>query len=202
MRYQEKNSGFSLIELMVAGSIFILVLGFVGGIFSMFVSRQKQQVDTQLLQQEVQNFLEVIERDVRTAYGEKFNDPNASSNQSISFMNQEQKFTLPVSERVEHQYSLKTDMVENWIGRVYYNDGSGSLSMPIPITSDKINVTNLEFKWNKGKFATDSSGNHYLTGVPLRLTIALEVCRRDDLTSCLQTQATIASRQTKPIDEK
>ncbi len=196
---QQKNNGFSLVELMVAGAIFVLVLGFVGGTFSLFVGKQKQQLSQQLLQQEVQNFLEVIERDVRTAYGETFNPPDPASNSSISFMNQEQKMVVPSTDRVEHLYFLETDTSENDIQRIYYDDGTGGVV--IPITSNKIDIKNLEFKWNQGQTNTDSTGKKFLTGVHLRLTIALEVCVKEDPTVCLQTQTTIANRQTNPIDE-
>jgi len=114
-------------------------------------------------------------------------------------MNQEQKMVDPVTDRERHRYFLNTD---NNIGRIYFNDNDGVNVKAIPITSNKIDVKKLEFIWNQGVTATDSVGGKYLTGVAVRLTIALEVCVKNDPTVCLQTQTTIANRQTNPIDEK
>lgn len=193
MMLNNKQDGFTLVELMVASAIFIGVLAFVGGAFSLFVGKQRAQINQQILQTEIQNFFEVIERDVKTSYGETFPDYDASSarHSEITFMNQEQKFAQGTP--VESKYQLKTS---NGTGRIVFFDKAGN---EVALTSDRIDIKGLNFKWNKPQ--TLSGDQRYLTGSALRLTAVVNACVKDDAQSCVVVQSTMSSQQTKPLNE-
>lgn len=196
IKYQDIK-GFSLIELIVAASIFVGVLAFVGGTFSLFVAKQRQQISQQLLQQEVQNFFDVIDREARTAYGETFESSGCVPvNSCIQFMNQEQKYVVSPQVAVKSEYALSGPATDG-TRKINYMDKITNL--PVPLTSDNVNVTDLKFSWIGVSVASDGTKN-YLSGVAPRLTISVTVCEKTNSTSCLHAQTTISSRQTRPID--
>jgi type II secretory pathway pseudopilin PulG len=174
MIIQRNNKGMTLVELLVAMSVFMLVLGLVGGIYVNYVGKQKQQLSQQFLQQDLQNFFDTIERDVRTSYG----DTLSVVGSWIDFYNQEQKRSdyFLVSNAINHNFTKK-------------------------ITSTKISINKLNFTLSSPAPtpASDSTGKMYLSGSPMRVTISARACLLDFPTDCIDAQTTVTSRQTNPF---
>ena len=199
----QKNQGFSLIELMVAASIFVGVMALIGGTFSVFISKQKQQINQQLLQQDVQNFLDTIDREVKTSYSDSFQVVDPSHPSWIKFYNQEQEVPASGGARVFSEYKYGIDNANGNIGRVMYGGNAtvDSLTGYEWLTSKRIDVKELNFILNSP--TTVVAEPSYLSGAALRITVTIKACvagESESATSCVQSQATMNSRQTKPID--
>ncbi len=67
--YKNKSRGFSLIEVLVASTIFALLISIVTGIFLGVVAAQRKTVAVRTLQDSVRYAIEAMSRDVRTGHG-------------------------------------------------------------------------------------------------------------------------------------
>lgn len=185
----KSNAGFSLVELVVAAAIFGSVLVFVGGSFSLFVGKQRAQINQQQLQQEIQNLFDILGREVKTAYGETFPVYSGPA-ESVSFMNQEQKYNAT---KVESIYQLGSS---GGYGKVLMSN-DGGINM-FALTSDTIDVKSLKFIWSKPE--TPTTERPYLWGTSTRLTVAIKACVKGDDNSCVIVQDTMASQQLNPLN--
>ncbi len=66
------KQGFTLIELVVALSIFGIFTAIMMSIFTRFITTERREVAQQALQEDVHYALETFNREVRTAYGNTF----------------------------------------------------------------------------------------------------------------------------------
>lgn len=192
-----KNRGFSLIELIVAASVFVGVMVMVVGIYSLFINKQRQQVDQQLLQRELQNFFDVFEREAKTAYVDDF-ELDATDPTHISFLNQEQEYAASAAARRTSQYKL--DSVSK---RIMYRDKTQGASESdvvfIPLTSTNVSMEKLNFVVSDLPAVTSSPTGEYLSGASLRITIDAKACTKSPTPSCINAQQSLTVRQTKPI---
>lgn len=79
-----RQHGFTLIELMVAISIFSVMLLILTGIFTRFISIQRHDVGEFRLQEDLRLAFELFNREARLSYGNTF----ASQNNTVVFRNQ------------------------------------------------------------------------------------------------------------------
>lgn len=167
------NRGFTLVEMLVSLAIFVIVTAIVGGIYTTFVQKQRDQLGQQNVQQDIQNFFDTLEREVRTGYGDKF----AIISGSLVFNNQE---------------SLEVTYAKNGSNQITRNN--------TPITSDRTYVKELKFLVpSTSTKVDDGSGYSYLAGVPTRVTVLVEACVDISGKNCLSTQTSLSIRQFKPM---
>lgn len=167
-----RQSGLTLIEIVIAVGIFTLLVGTVAGVFATFARGQRSGLEQATLLGDAQTFLELLEREVRTGYGNTF----SGSGSTFAFKNQE---GLPVTYGLD---STGTRIQRNGVA----------------VTSAAFEVRSLDFSVTAS--GVDPGPPSLLTGQQGRVTVRVHVCPRgitDD--RCLITQATLTSRQYAPI---
>lgn len=182
-----RRDGFTLIELVVAATIFLVLLGVIGGMFATFVRGQRIRLGQTTLLGDVQTFLELLEREVRTGYGNTFrcaaSDPTSAvlecAGPSLVFTNQERK---------EVSYALNVTAIER---------GEEGVSAPYAITGRGLEVRDLRFSVaQSGSDRGTPPQFPILTKQQGRVTIRLRVCPRGvDDGRCIVMQTSLTSRQ-------
>jgi type II secretory pathway pseudopilin PulG len=87
-RAGESGAGFTLIELVVATGVFALLIGTVAGVFVSLTRHQRSGLAQTTILGDAETFLELLEREVRTGYGNTFTVPTIDS---FQFKNQDQE---------------------------------------------------------------------------------------------------------------
>lgn len=72
MKNADTVKGFTLLEVVVAISIFGIFIAMMMSIFTRFLTTQRQEIAQQALQEDIHYALETFNREVRTAYGSTF----------------------------------------------------------------------------------------------------------------------------------
>jgi len=83
-RRSRRNSGFTLIELVVAIGIFSIFMLIILGIFTRLVFSQRREIGEQELQEDLRLTLELFNREARLGFGETFE----AGTDAIAFRNQ------------------------------------------------------------------------------------------------------------------
>lgn len=185
--------GFTLIEMVVVCALFIAILGILGGIFTQFTQNHRRQMRRLEVQQEVMNFLETMDREVRTGFGTTFAD--AVSGTVLYLKNQNTDCV---------KYGLGSGANAGRILRAQGGAGCTEASVELAsgerVTSRRTDVRRLSFAYVK-KPAVDDNGtpvttDDLLTGEQGRVTVSMRVCPKDaPNTECLDIETTITSRQ-------
>lgn len=168
-----KNAGFTLVEMLVSLAIFIIVTAIVGSIYTTFVQKQRDQLGQQNVQQDVQNFFDTLEREVRTGYGDTFPSATNVSASSLTFKNQEK---IDVTYKLDAANKIERNNVVITSGRTYIE----KLQFIVPSKSVK------------------SSDGLYLTGMPTRVTVLVRACADKAGNGCFSTQTSLSVRQFTP----
>jgi len=174
---KNKIGGFTLVEMLVSLAVFVIVTAIVGGIYTTFVQKQRDQLGMQNVQQDVQNFFDTLEREIRTGYGDTFVVNNTATSSSLVFNNQEK-------DSVEYGW----DNTENKVKR-----GGAS------ITSDRTYIQQLNFIVPSISVAAGDATYSYLTGPSTRVTVLVKACVDKADNNCLSTQTSLSIRQFKPM---
>lgn len=176
------QKGFTLVEMLVAVGIFALVIAVAGGVFVGFVSKQRVQLRQYALQQDIYNFFDILDREIKTGYGDTFeSDPNSE----LSFFNQGQN-RVDTSEipNIRSEYRLNQGAIEYRFGSDWEK-----------ITSNNTEIKKLNFIISDGTLTATSDGS--LVGSPMRVTVSLEACPKDGAPEeCINAQTTVTCRQT------
>lgn len=176
--------GFTLVEVLVAVAIFASVMAVAGSVFVGFVSKQRVQLRQYALQQDIFNFFDMLDREIKTGYGDTF-DPNSNV---LSFYNQTQNKTAVPSPNKKSSYRMQN-------GAIVYQLGGDSEK----ITSNNTEIKSLKFTLSDTK-PTVLNGS--LVGSPMRVTVSLKACPKDGAaTECVDVQTTITCRQVLPHPE-
>lgn len=184
------RDGFTLLELVVAATIFLVLLSVIGGMFATLVRGQRSRLGQTTLLGDVQTFLELLEREVRTGYGNTFrcaaSNPTSSvlecAGPSLVFTNQE---------RTEVTYALNGTAIER-------REGAGA---PYAITGRTVEVRHLLFSVaQSGSDPGTPPQFPVLTERQGRVTIRIRVCPRGvgDM-RCMVMQTSLTSRQYGPV---
>jgi prepilin-type N-terminal cleavage/methylation domain-containing protein len=167
------SHGFSLIELLVAATIFSFVVAGVSGLFVQALDLQRRAGGIQKIQENAQYVLESIAREVRVS---KITGPDTNCNPSDA-----SNYTLTITHPVNGTVTYAYDSV---LGIITRNAGG---SGPQPITT-----TNVFFK--KLAFCVSGSG---ADKAQARVTIPMTIESTDGRTSnrvSVSLQTTIISR--------
>jgi prepilin-type N-terminal cleavage/methylation domain-containing protein len=178
----KKINGFTLVEMLVSLAIFVTIIAIVGGIYTTFVQKQRDQLGMQNVQQDVQNFFDTLEREVRTGYGDQFALSPAPT-PSLHFFNQGQ---------IEVTYDKSG-------GKITRKEASGT---PVAITSDRTWIQELKFivpSKSDGTTSVFNGGVPYLTGMPTRVTVLVKACVDKDEYHCISAQTSLSVRQLGPM---
>lgn len=164
--------GLTLVETVVVLGIFMVLLGAVTSVF-MAVTRGQQSAFAQAtLLSDTQTFLELLEREVRTGFGNTF----SGSGSTFAFKNQE---GLDVTYGLDSQGT-----------RIQRNG--------IDITGAALEIRSLDFSVVTP--GTDPGPPAILTGEQGRVTVRMRACPRGiDDERCLVVQTTLTARQYGPI---
>lgn len=132
--HHHKQFGFSLIELLVAATIFTFVVTAVSGLFLQALDIQRRASGIQKIQENALYVLESISREVRVS---KVVDPDTGSCDPGNLATRTITLNHPINGTVTYAYSIVSG-----VGRITRNVG---VSGPQQITSSDINVVTLMF---------------------------------------------------------
>ncbi|MDP3685347.1 MAG: type II secretion system protein [bacterium] len=177
----KRESGFTLIEVVVATSMFLILIGTVMGIFTTFTRQQRFGIAKATLLGEAQNVIETLEREIRTGFGDTFDCIPP--------------LIPPQRTCAENGLTLKN---QKGAQVVYQYDGSR-------ITRDGVALTGTAVEIRKFKAYVRRAGIHQDSTPSVlseqgRVTIHMKVCPKgiDDDRRCLLLQTTLTSRQYQP----
>lgn len=171
----KKEAGFTLIEAVVAVSMFLILLGAIMSVFTTFTRQQRYGITQATLLGEAQNALETLEREVRTGFSNTF----SGGASTLRLTNQN---GTPIT------YARSSD------GRI--------TRQGVPVTSLAVDVRSLEFVVRApGVDPGTPPQVPILTGEQGRVTVRMQVCPRGipGTSRCLPLQTTLTSRQYAPF---
>lgn len=189
MLQDHRASGFTLIELLIASALFVVLIGTLGGTYITFIRQHRSELQRQALQQDLNTFFEVLDREVRTAYGSTFRV--TSSGRELSLRNQNLECVkYGLGSGAQSTRLLRVASSRTGCDPTALNLGNGS-----PVTSPNTELRRLFFT---GLRTTTVSGP-LLTGSQGRLSVSVRGCpkNRPDA-ECVDVQTTMTSRQYAP----
>lgn len=175
------EKGFTFLEILIATSAFLLLMGAVVGVFAAFTGQQRSGNETTTLVSEIHNVLETLEREARTGFGNTFATPDGLP--SFRFRNQN-------GQEVTYRHDAAQKRIVRGV--------AGGVSQAL--TSRAVQVTALEFRVTAPAVdrGTPPQGP-ILTGAQGRVTVNARLCPvGDESARCLTVQTTLTSRQYVP----
>lgn len=175
-----KQRGFTFIEILIASGMLVLLLSAVISVFTLFTRQQRTALTAVALVGEVETFLEVFEREVRTSSGTTFENPSGAS--SVRMRNQKGQ-----------QVTYRLDAT----GRRIVREVEGQSDF---VTADTVHVRDLVFSVTKPTVDVGTPPQvPLLTGEQGRVTVGTRLCPLGvDDARCLIVQTTLTSRQYGP----
>jgi prepilin-type N-terminal cleavage/methylation domain-containing protein len=174
------SSGFTLIETVVALGIFSIFTILIVSSFSQYTFSQKRDIGEQELQEDARLALEVINREIRTGFGNTY----SSDGSTLSFINQNGQcafFTLINKALMRAENSpMGSACVQPENFTVYQ-----------PLTNPGTEIHALNFIVDQATFDNDNPANNQQGLV----TTTLTAIARDKPELPLHIQTTITSRQ-------
>lgn len=172
MKKNQKQKGFTLIEMLVSMMCFSIVIVVITSVFVSSVKSQQTAKDLQNIQDEVRYLMDFISRDIRMA--DRADGTCGVDNiNHIYFVNAGNIQFLKT--KPDHSTECITYIHDNINGRILKNF--------IPINSDKIKITYLKFIQSYANINTDQP----------RITIILKA-RALNSTNEITIQTTISTR--------
>jgi len=166
-------TGFTIIELLVAMSLFLILVAVATGTFIQTLKTQRTITELTAANDNATQAIEQIAREIRTGFG--FTD---STENLLKFTNYHNE---SVSYRLEANDRILCGQKDGKVGCLVRSTGDSSVWSPI--TAPEVKVERLKFIIS-GKELTDD--------FPVRVTIVLTVAGPKDIKVNLQT--TISSR--------
>jgi prepilin-type N-terminal cleavage/methylation domain-containing protein len=125
--FRFQNRGFTLIEILIASTIFVLLISIVTGIFLGVVAAQRKTVAVRTLQDSIRYAIEAMSRDVRTGY-------------DFSLFQNELRFTSTIGGGIQQvSYRLNGSVLEKGI-----SDGMGGYTFSA-LTPGNLTIDYLNF---------------------------------------------------------
>lgn len=186
---KQPQSGFTLIEIVVAAGIFSVLLLVVVGVFSRFIFVQRRDIAEQKMQEDTRFALELFNREARTAYGSTFETQNSNTVSRVYFANQNKQCvqyewnnTEQSLRRAESQNGSPSNCAP---GTVAYGDFE-------PLTSSDLKISKLTFVAHPAAVTGDALTNQAF------ITISLTAHAVNKADKVVTLQSTVASRQLIP----
>ena len=180
-----QRTGFTLIELLVALGIFTAALLVLFGTFGNVVTRQREAVAQQELQENLRLAFEQITREIRTGYGTTYTLV-AGSIEALAFRNQRLECVRYDLQDGQLHRSVNGDQAVDCGAVSTYGEG-------VAITSSEVDVARLYFEPHLAQEGT--VGELAQQGF---VTWWLTAAATSDPSRSLTVQTTVTSRQTKP----
>jgi len=209
-KYNKNNKGFTIVEIAVAMTIFILILGVSTNIFISAVAQQRRILSEQQLVNQMSYVIEYMAKSLRMAIKDEANvcvkseiyEPSepeagiyvltrhnlATGYRGIRFLNASN--TNDLEEPICQEFFLDDD---NVLKEIKSSDSSADLFIghAVPITSEKIEITSIKFAIN------GDSDKYYASNIDSAqpsVTIFLEAKIVGDNRPAKQIQTTISQR--------
>lgn len=185
-----KNKGFTLIEVLVAITIFSGILILLLSIVTHTTFIQKQQSGTQATQEEMRFALDLFNREARTGYGDTFVGTSTPLYAIIDFRNQ-------AGNCVEYRYDKTKKSLDRAEDRTDPDKACDTESVYTdytPLVSPKIIIENLLFTVHKSQVDQTSKT---LTNQGF-VQISIEAAAQASPDTVLHFQTGVTSRQTTP----
>jgi prepilin-type N-terminal cleavage/methylation domain-containing protein len=179
-----KQKGFTLVELIVTITVFLIIFETVIGIFIAGIRQQRISLETQLLLDQITFSLEFMSRNLRMANKELNNPPDCLSsrglNYEITHNGNGVKFINTLDNNECQEFFLDND------GRLRYKKGNQPDQDALPMTSSKLTVSSLKFNLMGG----DQSDE-----IQPRLTFVLEISSKSPNIPKTKFQTTVSQRK-------
>lgn len=196
------SRGFTLIELVVATGIFALLIGTVTGVFVSLTRGQRSGLAQTTILGDAETFLELLEREVRTGYGNTFRCVPGSAPESAPLTCAADTFVFANQDREEITYRLTGTQIT----RVSPATGTTTLTSPAVAVRflEYVAVRAVRNDHDPGDPTDDFLGG-FADGDPGnrqgRVTVRIRACPRGvtDDARCIFVQTTLTSRQYAPF---
>ncbi len=176
MTLKSRQLGFSLVEMLVATTVFTFVAASTSSLFVTALDLQRRAIGIQKIQENAQFALESIAREVRVSI---VTSPDASCDPIDPVGTRTLTIEHPTNGTVTYEYDTTTDIA------VITRDAGGS--GPLPITSSDVNFTFFAF------CVTGSGDDDIQTRVTMPMTIE-SMAGRPSTRAKVSLQTTIVSR--------
>jgi len=158
-----QNRGFTLIEMLVAMSVFVIVIGIVLGIFISGIQQQRRALANQVLLDQTSYALEFMSRALRMA-GKQLDSPSPSClsrGNNYGIVNARLRFINTLEGNDCQEFYLENEQLK------YQKQANlGSPPPAMELTSPKLKVTSLRFHL---------SGESQADNLQPRITIFLDI---------------------------
>jgi len=172
-----RKSGFTIVELLVAMSLFLILVAVATGTFVQALRTQRTITELTAANDNATQTIEQIAREIRTGFG--FMDSTEDLLKFTNYHNESVSYKLEVSDRV------LCDQKEGKVGCIVRSTDDGNIWSPI--TAPEVKVERLRFVIS-GKELTDD--------FPTRVTLVLTVAGPKEIKVNLET--TVSSRVIEP----
>jgi len=167
-----KNKGFTLTELLVAVSIFIIILAIATSIFTVSLKKERKIITVLLMNENLNSTLELMGREIRSSYA--FNTSTYNPNFSTSSEFTELSFIGPEGDLVN--YTL--------VSNVIYRNNKPITSFDNKILSLKFRIMQMENKcspWRISIFikAAPLSSQSDVKPIYLQSTVSSRILPKD-----------------------
>lgn len=188
---KRSSAGLTLIEIVVGIGIFVSLIGMVGGAYLAMMRTQGEQIQIQYVIGDINNFFEILDREIRTGYGHTFQ----KYGNGLELVNQYGDCV-----RYELDANAGKIMRTAWDGWDSVNGQcSTPTAVPDTITSERTDITHVSF----GPVVRSDIKEAVTYRQQGRVTVLVGACPRnvDDITSwqddgrCVTVQTTVTSRQ-------
>ncbi len=204
MKIAANSKGFTLIEVIVVMAVFLFIIGSAFGFFISIAQHQKRILAEQQLMNQTSYLVEHMSKGMRMAKedtGDPYDclvDDSGETHTGSNFILTRHNTTTNVYEGIKFINQSDDDscyeiyLDDDGIMKETKTSGSGVVSEPIALTSDKVKINSLRFSIN-GKLDTALQADE--ENVQPRITILLEAQVPNSVEgSVVKIQTTVSQR--------
>lgn len=152
-RHKQQKAGFSLIEIIVSVTLFVVIIMSTTEIFRLVISGQRKAVASQNVQESLKYFLEATSKEIRMA---KKNENFCSSNPLFNVLGADQVYAVSEAPGGQGEALFFRNFYNECV--IYYLDDGRFVivrnSASAPISPVKVNISELKFRLENYDFST------------------------------------------------